>query len=87
MRTKIAGIVACTALFAAVGASADPSEKHRADAGTEICGHVGEMIAAKQALEAGQKDVALRHLKEARRILAACDQRMALEEKDDAISI
>lgn len=36
------------------------------------CGHVEELLAAKRALEAGDKEAALRHLKNADALLSIC---------------
>jgi len=57
------------------GATDEPDDT----VGTEVCGHVGEMNAARVALQENRREDALRHLKKARSILVACDARLAAE--------
>ncbi len=64
-------------LIASATVSADPGS--RALAGTDACGHVSEMRAARIALDEDRRADAIGHLKEARRLLAACDARLAAE--------
>lgn len=47
--------------------------------GTAACGHVADLMAAQRALRAGEREEALRHLKEARRLLATCGERLGQE--------
>jgi hypothetical protein len=70
-------------------ADPQPSAGVEGATGTEVCGHVGEMNAARTALQEDRREDALRHLKEARRILAACDARLAMESEEEmpALSI
>ncbi len=48
--------------------------------GSAICGHVGELMAARSALEVGDQASALVHLKEARRLLSICEEGTSGEE-------
>lgn len=50
--------------------------------GSAICGHVGELLAARSALAVGNRAGALVHLKEARRLLSTCEDRLSIEEGD-----
>lgn len=88
MRNRLTALACTLALASATLASpvlADPapipeaSDQADETVGTEACGHVGEMNAARIALQENRREDALRHLKRARSILAACDARLAAE--------
>jgi hypothetical protein len=82
--------VACASIpmVAAAGPREEASPSSTSDQGIEGCGHVSEMIAARAALAAGDKDEALLHLKEARRRLIACEEQLVVEgEDDESVSI
>jgi hypothetical protein len=63
-----AGILALALAGLTPAAGAGPPEPPPA------CGHALELAAARAALEAGERERALRHLKRARQILAACEE-------------
>ncbi len=74
----------------AISAQAEPSTEAAAgaehpvvqsEAGTAACGHVGEILAAQEALRADDRAEALWHLKKARRILSRCEAQIP-EEKN-----
>ena len=46
--------------------------------GTAVCGHVDDLLAAREALRAGSREDALRHLKAARSLLASCEERVGV---------
>ena len=82
LRRIVSLLALCTLLLTpqVVGASShERSNKTSGDraaaAGTEACGHLGEMSAAREALASGDRQLALRHLKAARTILVECERR------------
>ncbi len=46
---------------------------------TSSCGHLGEIEAARQALQEGDEEAALAHFRAAREILLACEQQVEAE--------
>lgn len=53
------------------------TENHYSADPVERCGHMSEMLAARGALAAGDREGALQHLRNARALLLACDQQAA----------
>lgn len=71
----------------AAAATADERQTRRAESaidasqgGTEVCGHLPDLEAARTALRNGDRGTALRHLKEARRLLTSCEQRVGIRD-------
>jgi hypothetical protein len=68
---RFAGLIVAAAVVAAGGAPNAPSGPTSAVA---RCGHVAEIEAAKQALERGDREAALRHLEAADELLLRCEK-------------
>lgn len=68
---RFAGLIVAAVVVAAGGAPSAPSGPTSAVA---RCGHVAEIEAAKQALERGDREAALRHLEAADALLLRCEK-------------
>ena len=82
MRRRIWLVTAYALLIAAPASWADPQRTSPAQPSAPPCAHASELAAAKRALEHGNREAALRHLAQADRILARCEERELLEGGD-----
>lgn len=86
MSHRILATLFAVALFAfPTAAAADSAAQSESDAplasatvGTAVCGHLDDLLAAREALRAGRREDALRHLKAARNLLATCEERVGV---------
>jgi len=85
MSHRILATLCAVALFAvpataAAGSAAQPESDTPVASvvGTAVCGHVDDLLAAREALRAGSREDALLHLKAARSLLATCEARVGV---------